>query len=356
MGKCFASFVEVERMSMLEVGPFTVPKTARSPKPYIEPSKAIGISAIATYRPPWVLGNDWFEDTLSRKFVQHTGILFRHISLEDEVTMGIRAVENLRERTACDLRNCGAVVFAGSSLIHRHFARRYLSEERARREDYRAVAQEFAERLHISSAPVFGINWGCSGYSKAMQVALRCATRCLKLGREQFILVVTVNRTSKITDYGCKATAPIFGDFAEATLVGGADSHRYPIKFALIYAIAERSPADSVFFNYHLRENVVVPKTDGGRGVDPQRIVFSMDMMGLGDGAPRAMADATDKALKTTNIRPEEVDFVVPHQAGTSLVNLTTMRLEELGIKGNVINGLTREVGNISSSSVPYVL
>ena len=56
----------------------------------------IGISAIATYEPPWVLGNDWFGDTIPRKFVHHTGIESRPISLEDEVTMGVRAVRNLQ--------------------------------------------------------------------------------------------------------------------------------------------------------------------------------------------------------------------------------------------------------------------
>jgi 3-oxoacyl-[acyl-carrier-protein] synthase-3 len=151
-------------------------------------------------------------------------------------------------------------------------------------------------------------------------------------------------------------TAPIFGDFAQATLLGGPESRRYPIEFALLYAHAERRPADGVFFDYHPRENVTVPKADGSRGIEPRRVVFSMNMMGLGDGAPRAMADATAKALRSTGIQPEEVDFVVPHQAGTSVVGLTAMKLEQLGVRGEVINGLTRNVGNISSSSVPYAL
>ena len=128
------------------------------------------------------------------------------------------------------------------------------------------------------------------------------------------------------------------------------------MKLALVYAAAERQPADGAFFNYHLRENVVVPRPGGGRGVEPARVVFSLDMMGLGDGAARAMADAAAKALRATEIRPDEVDFVVPHQAGTAVVRLAAMKLEELGIRGEVINGLTRDVGNISSSSVPYTL
>lgn len=341
---------------MREVVETITTRAARSPALYAELSKTLGISAIAAYEPPWVLDNEWFNGTLSRKFVQHTGILSRRISLEDEVTMGLRAVESLRRQTDCDLRNCVAVVFAASSLIHGDIARRYLSEEQARRENPPTVAREFVERLGIPSVRAFGINWGCSGYCKAMEIAARCAAQGPRLQREQFILVVTANRTSKITDYDCKATAPIFGDFAQATLLGGADSRRCPMELALVYAAAERQPADGVFFNFHLRENVAVPAPGGGRGAEPQRLVFSLDMMGLGDAAPRAMADATAKALRATAIRAEEVDLVVPHQAGAGVIRLTTMKLQELGIRGEVINGLTNNVGNISSSSVPYAL
>ena len=183
--------------------------------------------------------------------------------------------------------------------------------------------------------------------------ALEIAAHCPRLKREQFILVVTVNRTSKITDYRCKVTTPIFGDFAQATLLGGADSHRYPMELALVYAAAERQPANGVFFNYHLRENVLVPTPEGGQAVEPTRLVFSLDMMGLGDGAPRAMANAAAKALQATGIRPEEVDLVVPHQAGTGVIRLTTMKLEELGICCEVVNGLTQNVGNISLLRFP---
>ncbi len=329
--------------------------TARRPALRLELSRAVGISAIATYEPPWLLSNQWFDGLLSRKFVQHTGILSRRISLEDEVTMGVRAVENLREQTGCDLRQCLAVVFAGSSLIHGYIWQRLLGNARTRPENFTAVARQFVERLGIPSVRAIGINWGCSGYSKAMEIAVRYAVR-RRLRNEQFMLVVTANRTSKITDYGCKVTGPIFGDFAQATLLGRATSRRHPVQFALLYADAERQPADGVYFDYHLRENVVAPQPGGGRSLEPRRLVFSLDMMGLGDAAPRAMANAAAKALHATGIRPADVNFVVPHQAGTGLVRLTAMKLDELGIHGEVINGLTRNVGNISSSSVPYAL
>jgi 3-oxoacyl-[acyl-carrier-protein] synthase III len=47
---------------------------------------------------------------------------------------------------------------------------------------------------------------------------------------------------------------------------------------------------------------------------------------------------------------------VVPHQAGSGIVRFTGMKLESLGIRGELINGLTQNVGNISSCSIPYAL
>lgn len=316
----------------------------------------VGISAIASYEPPWVLGNDWFEGTLPRKFVEHSGIVSRRISSEDEVTMGLRAVENLHQATRCDLAHCAAVVFAVSSLVSPPVARKHLNRQQVFCECCHAVAKQFIRKLEIPAARVFSINWGCSGYSRAMAIIQRFILPRLVLQPEQFILLVTVNRTSRIIDFGCKQTAPVFGDMAQATLLSGVASRPYPVRFALLYAAAEHRPADDVFFDFHLQQNVLTPTPDGGRCSAPQRLVLSINMMGIAEAAPRAMADATAKALRITGISPENVAFVVPHQAGSGIVRLTALTLDRIGVRGEMINGITRDVGNVSSSSVPYAL
>ena len=319
-------------------------------------SPAVGISAIATYEPPWVLCNDWFENILPRKFVEHSGIVSRRISQEDEITMGVRAVENLRRETQCRLSDCAAVVFVASSLVSPEADGSSLNLGQVRRNHRQGEAWQFCQRLGLSAIPVLSINWGCSGYSRAMAIVQRLILPAMSLRPHQFILVVTVNRTSNIVDFGCKQTAPVFGDMAQATLIARVDSRQYPVHFALVHATAENRPVDGVFFDFHWRENVLVPTPDGGRCSLPRRLVFSLNMMGIADAAPRAMADATATALQTVGIAPDEVSFVVPHQAGAGIVRLTAMRLDHIGVRGEVINGLTREVGNVSSSSVPYAL
>ncbi len=319
-------------------------------------SSAIGISAIATYEPPWALCNDWFRNILPRKFVEHSGIVSRRISEVDEITMGVRAVENLRKETQCNLDDCVAVVFVASSLVPPAVAGTSPNRRQIARKYRQAAAKQFCRRLGLPAIPVFSINWGCSGYSRAMDIVHRFILPAMPLRPNQFILVVTVNRTSKIVDFGCRQTAPVFGDMAQATLLARVDSTQHPVHFALLHATAENQPAEGVFFDFHWRENVLVPTPDGGRRSLPRRLVFSLNMMGIADAAPRAMTDAAAIALQATGISPDEVAFVVPHQAGAGIVRLTGMRLDHIGVRGEVINGLTRDVGNVSSSSVPYAL
>src|SRR6188472_4524004 len=112
-------------------------------------SRGIGISAISVYEPPWVLSNEWFGDTIPRKFVHHTGIESRPISLEDEVTMAVRAVRNLQRETGCDLNDCRAVLFVSPSFVPLSVARKLLEPQRADQERLRRAARQLVRRLSI---------------------------------------------------------------------------------------------------------------------------------------------------------------------------------------------------------------
>lgn len=319
-------------------------------------SKNIGIAAIATYEPSWLLGNEWFAETLPRKFVHHTGIQSRRVSAHDEVKMAVKAVRNLQRDTNCDLRDCAAIVFASPSFVPLPVARKYLDPQRVQQERLMRAAHRLGAELAIPRCPVHALNWFCSGYSRSLALVRHQLVPMLGLERNQFVLVITASRISRITDYGCAQTGPLFGDMATVTLLARTDSPKYPVHFRLVYAHAEKQSAPGVYFDFALRENVVSPSLYDGRTHESQRLVFRLDGMGIADIAPRAMSGAVAKALQQRNLQGEALRFVVPHQAGTAIVRLTSMKLEQLGIRGEVINGLTQQVGNVSSCSIPYAL
>jgi 3-oxoacyl-[acyl-carrier-protein] synthase III len=318
-------------------------------------SASFGISSIAIHEPPWLLGNEWFEGTIPRKFEHHTGTLLRAISLEDEVAMAVRAVKSLQSEVRFDLQDCVALVFVSPSFVPIGVARKFVGEELAREECVRRAALRCARKLGVSTCRVIGVNWFCAGYAKALSILHQTLSQ-LSLRDDQFALLVTASRISRITDYECKQTGPLFGDIATATLLAGINSRRFPVHLSVIAANAEEREADGVFFDFHLRENVLSPTPQGGKVRMPRRLVFSLDGMGIADAAPRAMSATLNKVLARTGIRPDEVNLVVPHQAGTSIVRLAAMKLEGIGIHAETANGLTSRVGNLSSSSIPFAL
>lgn len=315
-----------------------------------------GISAISTYQPSWVLPNEWYDSLMARKFVKHTGIESRPIATQDEVSLGVRATENLVRETGCDLGKCAAVVFASPSFVPMSIARQFLGHEEARREQLSRAARRFAGELQIEPRFVLGINSFCSGYARAMSLCQHKIFPQIGMQSDEFALIVTSSRISRITDFSCRQSGALFGDLATVTLLSRVDSRDYPVHFEVLDSRFEKKPVNRPFFNFSLKHEVLRPTRDGGRTTDPERLVFSLDGMGIADTAPRAMSAAATEMAERIGLSPDDVRFFVPHQAGAGIVRLTGMKLEEAGFGGELINGMTKEVGNISSGSVPYTL
>lgn len=316
----------------------------------------LGISAIAVHQPTWQLENDWFGDTMPRKFSHHTGIEARGISLEDEVTMGLHAVRKLQRETGCNLADCRGLVFVSPSFIPASVARRHLTADAAERERPSHAARQLARSLGMRQCRTIGLNWFCCGYSRALAIVSRRWAPRLGLRRDEYLLVVASSRISRITDYSCRQTAGLFGDMASATLVAPTTSRKYPVHFEILHADAEKQAAERPAFHFHMQQHVAIPAPDGGTLHADERLVYSLDGMAIAELAPRAMSAATAKALSAARVSPGDVNFVVPHQAGTGIVRFTGMKLDELGVQGELVNGLTRRTGNVSACSIPHAL
>lgn len=321
---------------------------------HVEPAP-IGISAVSTFQPPWILPNEWFE-SIARKFVKHTGILQRPISMEDEVELAIHATENLIRETGCDLQNCAGLVFTSPSFVPMPVARKYMDQDRAQQEQLDLAAARFVKRMGIQPRQLIAANTYCAGYATAVSTVIETINPAIDLQPNEFILVLTASRISRITDYACRQSSALFGDLATATLISRLDSTRHPVHFELLGANVEQKPTNRPFFQFSLRKEVLAPANDGGHRFDPERIVFSLDGMGIADTAPRAMASAASDMLDETGLAAENIDFIVPHQAGSGIVRFAEMKLREAGFSAEVINGMASEVGNVSSGSVPYTL
>ena len=320
------------------------------------PEPRLGIAAIAIHEPAWRLDNAWFGDAMPRKFAHHTGIESRGISPVDEVTMGLAAVRTLQKQTGCSLADCRGIMFVSPSFLPPSVALRHLDPAAAAAERPSAAARVLVARLGLTGCRTVGINWFCCGYSRALALVQRRWAPRLALRRNEYVLVVVATRISRITDYGCGQTAGLFGDMASATLVTTPANRRHPVHFEIVHAAAEKQPADRPAFDFHVRRDVPLPAARGGRHQAAERIVYALDGMAIAELAPRAMAAATASSLAAAQLAPADVDFVVPHQAGTGIVRFTGMQLDSLGVHGELVNGLVAHTGNVSACSVPHAL
>ena len=332
----------------------TIPTSA--PASALASLQPLGISAIAIHQPAWELENSWFGDAMPRKFAHHTGIESRRISLDDEVTMGLHAVRQLQRETGCNLADCRGIVFVSPSFIPPAIAQRYLTPAQLPHEQPSRAARQLARGLGLSRCRSIGLNWFCCGYSRAIGVVSRHWAPRLELRPDEFLLVVVASRISRITDYSVVQTAGLFGDMASATILAPTTSRRHPVHFEIVHADAEKQPAARSAFDFHVRPSVPQPIPGGGISHTDRRLVYSLDGMAIAEIAPRAMSAAVAKALTAAGLSGGDVDFVVPHQAGTGIVRFTGMQLDGQGIRGELINGLTRLTGNVSACSIPHAL
>lgn len=329
-----------------------------SPTAAFAPSSApsLGLSAITLSRPGWQIGNDWFGEAMPRKFAHHTGIEARAISVDDEVAMGVQAVRRLQRETGCDPADCRGLLFVSPSLLPPSIADRHLDPAAAALERPAAAARRVAAALGLPHCRTAGINWFCCGYSRALSILARRWGPRLRLHDDEYVLVVVATRISRITDYGARQTAGLFGDMASATLVAPTTSRRHPVHFEILHADAARVPVDRPAFDFRRCEEVTVPAPGGGEARDAARIVYELDGMAIADLAPRAMSAAVGEALAARGLTGADLDFVVPHQAGTGIVRFTGMQLDALGVRCEVVNGLVRDTGNTSACSIPHAL
>ncbi|MFP3869876.1 MAG: beta-ketoacyl-ACP synthase III [Syntrophobacteria bacterium] len=188
----------------------------------------------------------------------------------------------------------------------------------------------------------FDLNAACSSFVYALAVA----DKFIKEKPESKMLVIGAELLSSITDWQDRSTCVLFGDAAGAVVVGGSRE------------------ADRGILSTHMRsdgslwELLYIP---GGGCVYPPsaEMVAKRDHCIRMQGnevfrhAVRALTEAAREALAETELGPEQVDLLIPHQANMRIIKMVAQRLN-IPLDRVYVN-LDR-YGNTSAASVPVAL
>jgi 2-oxoisovalerate dehydrogenase E1 component len=184
------------------------------------------------------------------------------------------------------------------------------------------------------TCPAYDINAACAGYIYGLQQAWDF----LSNSPEALVLLVTSEVLSPRLDMTDAGTAPIFGDAATATVLGGSRS-----------VIADRAVAA-------VDRPVIAAKGESGEVLSvPIEATSPVTMDGpkVYLEAVKAMMETLGTAAENAGIRPDSLDLYVPHQANQRIINAIRQRMKVAPEKmySNIADN-----GNTSSSTIPICL
>lgn len=187
-----------------------------------------------------------------------------------------------------------------------------------------SVATILQERLGAINAAAMDVSAACAGFMYGMITA----KQFIESGSYKHILVVGVEKLSKITDWEDRNTAVLFGDGAGAVVLGPVSEGRGILSFDL--------GADGSGGKHLYQEDYIIMNG---------REVFKF--------AVRQMGESSVKVLEKAGLSKADVDLLIPHQANIRIMEASRQRLE---LPEEKMSKTVHKYGNTSSASIPIAL
>jgi len=260
-------------------------------------------------------------ETSDEWIVERTGIRFRHIAEPDETTATLGAAAAAEALAAAGLEpaDIGLIIVATATPDN----------------TFPASATKVQALLGAPDCIAFDVAAVCSGFLYAMSVA----DSMLRTGAAKHALVIGSETFSRILDWEDRTTCVLFGDGAGAVVLSAkdVDDDRG--------ILATRLHAEGKYSGMLYVDGG--PSTTGTVGhVRMQgREVFRHAVTNLASVLGEVMADV--------GLSPDQIDWVVPHQANKRIIDATA---KKLGLPAERVVLTVDQHANTSAASVPLAL
>lgn len=204
-----------------------------------------------------------------------------------------------------------------------------------------ATACLVQEKIGATNAFAFDISAACSGFI----YALTTGASFIQGGTAKKVLVIGADKMSSILDYTDRTTCILFGDGAGAVLLEVSDD--------------ETGVLDSI---HHTEgdTNCALYQPAGGslrpashETVDAKMHSIRQDGRAVFKKATMGMADVSLEIMKKNNLDPEDVAWLVPHQANLRIIDATANRM---GISSEKVMINIDRYGNTTAATIPLCL
>jgi len=265
-------------------------------------------------------------ETTDEWIMQRIGIKERRILKEGTTSdLGAEAVKGLLRKTGTKPGEIELVICATITADY-HFP---------------ATANLISDKAGMVNAWSFDLAAACSGFLFALQTA----AQFIQSGTYRKIVVVGTDMMSAITDYTDRTTCPLFGDAAGAVLLE-------PVGEGLGVKDAIMGVDGTGVKHLHM-------KAGGSARPPSHETVAAREHFVYQEGqavfkvAVSKMADVSIELMEKHQMKPDDLQWLVPHQANMRIIEAVARRME---IPRERVMVNIEKYGNTTAATIPLCL
>lgn len=274
----------------------------------MEKQMGVKILSVGAWTPERILTNDDLSkmvDTSDEWIRSKTGICERRIADDDTATsdIALNAAKNALERANLSPEDLDMIIVATATPDFVGFP---------------STSCIVQGKLGAVNAGAFDLVAGCSGFAYSIEVARGLINN---KGKIKNVMVIGAEKLSSIVNWEDRNTCCLFGDGAGAMLLTEGTE-------------AEGDIIDSIIMADGSGEDALKIKCGGSRypiGANlPEKadISLSMDGQAVYNFAVRVNTEMLKEILERNNLTPDDIKWVVPHQANYRIIRAAARRLK----------------------------
>ncbi len=290
------------------------------------------ITGVGGYVPDYILNNEELSrmvDTTDEWITTRVGIKERHILTEEGLGtsyLARKAAKQLIQKTGVDPDTIDALIVTTTTPDYK----------------FPSTASIVLGKLGLKNAFAFDFSAACCGFLYTLDVA----ASMIQSGRYKKIIVIGADKMSSLVDYTDRATCVLFGDGAGAVLVEATEEENVGVQNSYL-----RTDGQGLPFLHMKAGGSVCPPSHFT--VDHRLHYLYQEGRTVFRYAVTDMSNDVMKIMEMNNLKAEDVNWVIPHEANLRIIEAVTKRA---GIPLDKVVVNIDHYGNTSAATIPLAL
>ena len=290
------------------------------------------LTGVGGYVPDYILNNEELSrmvDTTDEWITTRVGIKERHILTEEGLGtsyLARKAAKQLIQKTGVDPDTIDALIVTTTTPDYK----------------FPSTASIVLGKLGLKNAFAFDFSAACCGFLYTLDVA----ASMIQSGRYKKIIVIGADKMSSLVDYTDRATCVLFGDGAGAVLVEATEEENVGVQNSYL-----RTDGQGLPFLHMKAGGSVCPPSHFT--VDHRLHYLYQEGRTVFRYAVTDMSNDVMKILEMNNLKADDVNWVIPHEANLRIIEAVTKRA---GIPLDKVVVNIERYGNTSAATIPLAL